>query len=254
MEPAPVQRIGHKLSPNVPKRDDLTQASKTRPQAANGMFGAHMQHKTSQILYAYWNEVRGSRLAPRRFDIEPSGIASILPETFILERLDTRRAPFRLTGTRICENFGEDLRGRNFLDLWRDGDRSDIEQDLATLADKGAVASITFEASRRNGDKVMFEATILPLLHLRQVVTRFIGSISAADAPYWLGTESLTIGAIVKREIIWPDGRPHPVIERLSHQSPFLPAMQGARVVRFERRQFRVLEGGGASSSPQLKR
>lgn len=212
-----------------------------------------MQNKTSQILYAYWNEVRGSNLAPRRFDIEPGAIASILSETFILERLDSRRAPFRLAGSRISENFGGDLRGRNFLDLWLDSDRPDLEQDLATLADKGAVAVIEFEASRRNGDKVTFEATILPLLHLRQVVTRYIGSISTQDAPYWLETEPLTIGAIVKREIVWPDGRPHPVIERLSRQSPFLPAMHGARVVRFDRRQFRVLEGG-ASSDTLLKR
>ena len=212
-----------------------------------------MQNKTSQILYAYWNEVRGSNLAPRRFDIEPGAIASILSETFILERLDSRRAPFRLAGSRISENFGADLRGRNFLDLWPDCDRPDLEQDLATLADKGAASVFTFEASRRNGDKVTFEAIILPLFHLRQAVTRFIGAISATDAPYWLDTEPLTIGAIVNREIIWPDGRPHPVIERLSRQSPFLPAMQGARVVRFDRRQFRVLDGG-ASPRTDLKR
>lgn len=208
-----------------------------------------MQQKTSQILYAYWNEVRGSRMAPRRLDIEPGGIAPVLPETFILERLDSRRAPFRLSGTRISDSFGGDLRGRNFLDLWRDQDRPEVEQDLATVADKGGAAIIVFEALRRNGDKVRFEALILPLFHLRQAVTRFVGSISAIDAPYWLGSEPLTVGAIIKREIIWPDGRPHPVIERLDRQSPFLPALQGARLIRFERRQFRILDGG-ASGSP----
>ena len=47
-----------------------------------------MQQRTNQILFAYWNDVRGERLAPRRFEIEPARIATILPETFILERLD----------------------------------------------------------------------------------------------------------------------------------------------------------------------
>ena len=79
-----------------------------------------MKQKTSQILFAYWNEVRGSRVAPRRFEIEPSRISEILPETFILERLDRETYRFRLAGTRICEEFGQELRGTNFLDGWLD--------------------------------------------------------------------------------------------------------------------------------------
>ncbi|MEO1694679.1 MAG: PAS domain-containing protein, partial [Pseudomonadota bacterium] len=47
-----------------------------------------MKHSTSHSLYAYWNEVRDGRPAPRRFEIEPSRIAHILSETLILERVD----------------------------------------------------------------------------------------------------------------------------------------------------------------------
>ena len=79
-----------------------------------------MKQKTSQILYAYWNGVRGERMAPRRFEIEPARIATILPETFILERLDTDTFVYRLAGTRMCEQFGCEFRGANFLDGWNE--------------------------------------------------------------------------------------------------------------------------------------
>ena len=41
-----------------------------------------------QTLYSYWNEVRAGRLAPQRLEIEPSRIAGVLAETFMLERVD----------------------------------------------------------------------------------------------------------------------------------------------------------------------
>mgnify|MGYP002386686614 CR=1 FL=1 len=74
-----------------------------------------MKHKTSQSLYGYWNEVRRGRLAPRRFDIEPSRISQILPATFILERVESERYLFRLAGTRLCEIFAREFRGTNFV-------------------------------------------------------------------------------------------------------------------------------------------
>ena len=200
--------------------------------------------KTNQILYAYWNELRGTRMAPRRFEIEPSGMAGILAETFILERASSHRAPFRLAGTRICESFGRELRGVDFLDLWGDADRAELEHDLATAADRGAVIVVIFEAKAAAGARVRFEALLLPLFHTRQQVTRFLGAITAIDPPHWLGQEKLNVGAVIERQTIWPDGRPHTLVERLDRQSPFLPAAQAARLVRAERRQFRVYDGG----------
>lgn len=200
--------------------------------------------KTSQILYAYWNEVRGTRMAPRRFEIEPSGMSEVLAETFILERASSRSAPFRLAGTRICDQLGRELRGTDFLDLWADADRTELEHDIATSADRGAVIVVTFEARGTGDRRARFEVLLLPLFHTRQHVTRFLGAITAVDPPHWLGHERLTIGAVIERRIVWPDGRPHSVIERVDRQSPFLPSVQASRVVRAERRQFRVYDGG----------
>jgi hypothetical protein len=203
-----------------------------------------MRQKTSQILYAYWNEVRRGRLAPRRFDIEPARVAGILAETLILERLDARSYPFRLAGTRICEQFGAEFRGSNFLDLWNADDRACLAQKLALLAEQGGVGVIEFEGRAGEGRVAKFEAILLPLLHARPTVDRFLGAISCCRAPLWLGREPITELALERVEIVWPDGRPHALIDKMDRQSPFLPLERRGRVVRFERRSFRVFDGG----------
>src|SRR5262245_16401234 len=61
-----------------------------------------MIHPATQALYAYWNEVRGDRLAPRRLEIQPARIAEHLLDTFILERSGRSAFRFRLAGTRVA--------------------------------------------------------------------------------------------------------------------------------------------------------
>ncbi len=203
-----------------------------------------MQQRTSHILYGYWNDVRGERMAPRRFEIEPSRISEILAETFILERGDSHSFVFRLAGTRICDHFGIELRGRNFADLAGEADRAKIEVAMTSITDQGAVGVFELEARDGKDRPVRFEAVVLPLLHSQATVTRYLGSISAIDPPIWLGFEPLTPFALTRHTLIWPDGRPHAIIERSNRQAPFKPELASARVVRLNRRQFRVLDGG----------
>jgi hypothetical protein len=203
-----------------------------------------MNLRTSHILYGYWNEVRGERMAPCRFEIEPSCISEILSETFILERLDARTFPFRLAGTRICDNFGVELRGRNFLELVPDDDRPVLESMLSSVTDQGAVAVCEIEARDDGGRSVAFEVIVLPLTHEGASIRRYLGAVTAIDPPVWLGYQRLWPSGLLRHNLMWPDGRPHAVIERSNRQSPFISSLANARVVRQNRRQFRILEGG----------
>ena len=203
-----------------------------------------MKNRTTQILYRYWNEVRHGRLAPRRFDIEPARIAGILAETMILERADETTIRFRLAGTRIAEQFGSELRGQSFLDLWSPEDRQTLHHQLATLQVQGGALLFEIEAHTPGGRTVAFEAILMPLVHTRDVVDRFLGAISCDLPPLWLGTEPLTRLSLAHSEIVWPDGRPHTFAERFAHTPALNPATAAGRLVRFDRRQFRVLDGG----------
>ena len=206
-----------------------------------------MQNKTLQALYGYWNEVRAGRLAPQRLEIEPSRISGILSETFMLERIDAGTYQYRLAGTRLCEMFGSELRGRNFLDDWSEADRQVLARDLATICERGAVAVIGLEGSSDRRHRVELEAVLLPLVHAGQKIGRIIGAMSANTAPHWLDNEPLLSRRLQRHELIWPDGRPHAVVERVGRQVPFLPSRAQMRIVKTGRRQFRVFEGGRTS-------
>ena len=203
-----------------------------------------MKEATSQQLYTYWNDVRGDRLAPRRFEIEPSRIAAILPDTFILERIDANTARFRLAGTRICEAFVAEFRGINIFDLLGALDRASLKHAVATICKEGGVGLFVLEGATESGKILVFEMLIVPLIHTNETVDRLLGSLTPVNPPAWLGHEPVTIRRLVSHEIIWPEGRPQAVTNAMRRQEPFMPHVRNARIVRVDRRQFRVYEGG----------
>jgi hypothetical protein len=206
-----------------------------------------MKQRTSHILYSYWNEARGDRLAPRRFDIEPSRIAEILPQTFIIERSDHETFPFRIAGSRISEYFGVEHRGTNFLADWTDEDRVALISQLATVCNRGGVLLADIEAAADYRRRVTFEICILPLVHTDNAVNRLVGCFSPMESPAWLGSVRLWRKRLLAHEILWPEGRPHVIADKWRAQAPVLTSLASARLIKNERRTFRVLDGGLAT-------
>lgn len=209
-----------------------------------------MKSKTSQVLYSYWNDVRQGRLAPRRFEIEPSSITPILPDTFILECLDSETFRFRLAGTRICEEFGKEFRGTNFLDGWIAEDRITLHRHLSTMTQQGSVGVVTFDVRDSEGPRHVFECLLLPLIHTRDTIDRFLGALTRLDVHEAVNDERIAPRRLRSSEVIWPDGRPHALLGPAHRQIPFMPHVRNARIVRSARRQFRVYDGGLGKSDP----
>ena len=203
-----------------------------------------MKHKTSNILYSYWNKVRGDRVTPRRFEIDPARIAALLPTTFILERIDAETFRYRLAGTRICDMFGIELRGTNFLDGWSAEDRLSLIRHFVALSKQGAVELVHLEAAPIAKLSAPFEVLLLPLLHTGDTIDRVLGSFCPLDEPSWLGELPLTNKRLIANELIWPAGGAKLVEETPNGHVPMLFPARHARVVRTDRRQFRVFEGG----------
>jgi hypothetical protein len=205
-----------------------------------------MKQKTNQILFQYWNGVRGERLAPRRFEIEPARISSILPETFILERVDAGMFAYRLAGTKLCEQFGDASRGENFLDDWCADDQAALAACLSGDVGQGGALLAEFEVRPVDGtlSAARVEMLILPLVHTSTTVSRFLGAMSAIDPPTWVGGEPVLTRRLLELDIVWPDGRPHALVDAHRNQTPLLTSMAGARLIKVDRRTFRVLDGG----------
>lgn len=176
--------------------------------------------------------MRNGRVAPRRFEIEPAKIADILRETFIAECTGLLGFRFRLAGTRICQQFGRELRGVDFLSLWSFQDRDAIASLVRNVLNDGAVGHGTFRARNKANHTAEFEFTLMPLIHTGQTINRLLGSITVIDQPFWLGSEPLTTFEVSELHLHWPDGIPAFMTDG------------GAEVVRLARKRFRVVEGG----------
>ena len=191
-----------------------------------------MQQPTSRQLYAYWDRVRNGRVAPRRFEIEPAKIASLLPETFIVEGAGILGYRFRLAGTKICEQFGRELRGADLLGLWESSDRDAVASLLRNVFSDAAVGHGRFRAYADNNREANFELIFLPLIHTGEAINRILGAITAIEPPFWLGAEPLLRQEIVELNLHWPDG------------VPAFMAQGGGEVISLARRRFRVVPGG----------
>ena len=122
-----------------------------------------MKEKGSIALFQYWNQLRDGRLAPKRSEVEPADIKSLLADTFILER-DTRgEAVFRLAGTRLCAYYGRELKGFSFPSLWREKDQRLMSRLMQGVFDQKSVLLMTYEGFSRNGRSNKFELLSLPL-------------------------------------------------------------------------------------------
>lgn len=167
-----------------------------------------MKHGASRELYEYWNRVRGPERAPHRGAIEPSDIRRILADTFILEVIDRSTYAVRLAGTRVCSIYGRELKGSNFLDLWRADDHSAMSTLAAAVSEDGAAAVVTIEGKTDRNQSVAAELILLPLRHSGPAFDRMLGSLAALDKPYWLGSDPVTRQTIASLRLIWPDESP----------------------------------------------
>ncbi|AHB49007.1 hypothetical protein W911_12295 [Hyphomicrobium nitrativorans NL23] len=217
---------------------------------------AQFQHRATQALYAYWNDVRAGRRAPRRLEIQPAQLGGLLLDTFILERTDRSTYLFRLAGTRVSNWLGADLRTRNFLSCWGEADRAMLERHLAAISELGRVGVFTGEgylsdtaAPAGSRAAASFELIVLPLMHTGHAIDRLLCLLvplddRAADA------HSPRRGLkLLAAEEIWPEGVSR---EPFMDPPPALnPNVRMARIVRQGRRQFRVYQGGRVGEAPQ---
>lgn len=164
-----------------------------------------MQRAATKTLFNYWNELRGSRSAPERKNVDPTKIRHALSNTFILEANDAQEFSFRLAGSHLCSTYCRELKGRNFETLWNDRDRDALKTLIKAVTEDHAVALVTFEGTSQSANKMNFETILLPLRHNGSSTNRILGAMTAADEPYWFGAQPIIDQRITGLRLIWPD-------------------------------------------------
>jgi hypothetical protein len=166
-----------------------------------------MKHSGSVNLFQYWDRLRTGRAAPRRTEIEPADIKSLLADTFILERDSRGEAVFRLAGTRLCAIFGRELKGFSFPSLWAPKDQRLVARLANSAFHPGNVVVITFQGSSAQDRHNDFELLLLPLDGGNES-PRTLGIATAAEKPFWLGADPVIECLVDTIRIVDPDREP----------------------------------------------
>lgn len=148
-----------------------------------------MKHASSRLLFADWQSRRSGRAAPERAEIEPGAIRHALPDIFLLGRDAGTAARFRLAGTRVCAQFGRELKGEFFAALFDPASRRLIEQRAAPMADDSAPVVFAVTGHTVAGDCAELELLLLPLLHHGRGDRRAIGALGRLDVANWISDD-----------------------------------------------------------------
>lgn len=181
----------------------------------------------SIALFQYWNRLRAGRPAPKRTEIEPADIKTLLADTFILEKDVRGEAVFRLAGTRLCATYGRELKGFAFASLWKEKDQRLIHRLAYSAFNAKSVVVISYTGTSRNGRANDFELLMLPLDGGIEN-PRCLGMVAAFAKPFWLGADPIIESAIDMVRVVDPEREPVFLKNRPAIAVPPLAPIQAA--------------------------
>jgi hypothetical protein len=147
-----------------------------------------MKHKNSHLLVGYWGRLKKGRAVPDQTDIDPRAIKRMLSQVFILDATDATRPIYRLAGTTVCDRFGLELRGTNFLSHWEGQSGHALASLLRqALRLKQPLCLVSIGATADQG-MVEIETVLAPVSFGDGEPTRFIGMMQVlGDATPLMG-------------------------------------------------------------------
>jgi hypothetical protein len=153
------------------------------------MSAAECTSSRVRALYDYWERIRGDRTMPRRQDIDPVDIWSLLPYVHLSEwHTNPDGVFFRIAGTEIVATAGREFRGRWLSDV--DTNEADLEQIMAlyyrVVATRVPIFGRTDSSTLRLGVE-FFEWVLCPLSDNGKTVTHFLGLEDYVSTRRYLG-------------------------------------------------------------------
>ncbi len=206
-----------------------------------------MRHQQTRDLFLYWSRLRGTEKAPHRNMIEPSDIRTLLPQTFILQQLADGTVEFRLAGTGLCAQFGNELRGQPFQMLFHPRDRRMLLRLVEQALQGDAISVLTMDGRSKSGRTVGFELLLLPLAS-ESDGDRALGSALPAARMFWFGSDPIIEWKLRAVRIIDPEREMEFAANRPAIDVPPLVPARGAVQALAPRGRkvahLTVLEGG----------
>lgn len=127
---------------------------------------------------AYWEALRGTRMVPKRSQIDPRGIETALEYAFIVERIGPGIARLRVAGRHLNDLIGMEVRGMPLTSLFSPQARPQVSETLENVFQAPGVSNMHLlgagAAGRPEGDARM---VLLPLKSDLGDVSRLLGCL-----------------------------------------------------------------------------
>jgi hypothetical protein len=180
-----------------------------------------MKHKNSHLLVGYWSRLRRGRDVPDQTDIDPRAVKRMLSYVFILDAADADRPLYRLAGTSLCERYGRELKGTNFLAHWEGQSRTVLSSLLRQSMQTKQPVCISSIAATADCGMVELETVIAPITFGPGTPTRFVGLVQImSDATPLIG-RTIAFERLVASQMIRED-EPLPAFEMPPPPPPML--------------------------------
>mgnify|MGYP001547496276 CR=1 FL=1 len=154
------------------------------------------------MLVGYWSRLRKGRSLPDQTDIDPRAIKRILSHVFILEAGDTSRPVYRLAGTSVCERFGTELKGTDFLTHWEGESRGALSALLRQSLMTRQPVCIFSIGSTMDCGMAELETVLAPVTFGDTAPRRFIGMVQVMSDMAQLGGKPISFERLVGAQLI----------------------------------------------------
>lgn len=129
---------------------------------------------------AYWNGLRNGRPVPARAEIDPRGMNEALEYAFILERIATGIARFRLAGMHLSDLMGMEVRGMPLTSMFVPESRGELSEALEAVFETPQLTRISLRGERGVGRAALdAELLLCPLKSDLGDVNRALGCLQS---------------------------------------------------------------------------
>lgn len=171
---------------------------------------------------AYWHALRGSRLVPRRSEVDPRGIERALEYAFILERVAPGVGRLRIAGGHLGDLLGMEVRGMPLSAFVMPEARPMLAASLDMVCDSPCIVTLSLAAETGIGKPVLdARLALLPLSDEFGQVNRMLGCLDSQGS-IGRGPRRFSIAA---RRLTRIEGQPYATATPQSSRD--LPAMSG---------------------------
>jgi hypothetical protein len=182
-----------------------------------------MKHRNSHFAVGYWSRIRKGRGTPDQADIDPKALKRLLPFVFLLDARPANTLTYRLAGTTLCERYGGELRGRDYLCHWDQDSRARLMDVVRQALAKGTPACLTSIGATEDCRMVEIETILLPITFGPGAPERFLGVAQVLTDVAPLVGRYISFERLVSATLVYEDKK------GMIEKPPMLPPDGGHR-------------------------